>query len=341
MKTYNRQFINKDIKSVAEQSLELHNGIIWSINSTAYNCGVKVLGSTDIIQVDFPPSWMVIPNWVQLGCPVQMSHRNGFRNTLEIIGPGHIIPAQKIGENTPYANPSTLTNRVLSGCVVSEVSLVSEMSVDIDSGVVRIGGDTVSVTSVNTTITAAPASVNNCRYDLIAVGTDAAIDLITGTTFRSSATAATIPDLPEAHFELARILIHYGQTAINDNDIDRVWSKAVPHVIDISANNTDLSSAVSTASITAEVRDQYQNPVLEGSSAGWAMELEVLSGAGSISSTAGTSTAVIDAQTGSSAGYIFHFIIIDTTVDTPAIFTARLTTILVENSFGITIRTSN
>jgi len=215
------------------------------------------------------------------------------------------------------------------------------MTVSIDSGIVRIGGDTVSVTAASASVTAAPSSVNNIRYDMFVVGTDAVIDLITGTTFRASATAATIPALPEAHIELSRILVHYGQTAIDDNDIDRSWSIAAPQIIALSADDTDLSSAQTTAAIRAEVQDQYQNALPPANTtSGWAMELEVLSGAGSVSSTAGTSTASIAAQTGSSAGYTFTFVKAGSTVDIPAIFTARLTTISMENSFGITVRAS-
>ena len=87
MRTYNRQFLNKNMKSVAEQSIELQNGIIWTVDTTEHNCGVKLLGSTDIINIDFPPSWQVVPSWIQQGAPVQMSHRYGFKNKLEIIGP--------------------------------------------------------------------------------------------------------------------------------------------------------------------------------------------------------------------------------------------------------------
>ena len=340
MRTYNRQFLNKDMKSVAQQSIELQNGIIWTVDTTEHSCGVKLLGSTDIINIDFPPSWQVVPAWIQQGSPVQMSHRYGFKNTLEIIGPGHIIPAQT-GDNTPYLNPSTLTNRVMSGCLVKEVYLSPAMSVNISSGIVRIGGDTVSLTGVTATVTPSPTAVNVLRYDMFVAGTDAVIDLVTGTTFKSSATVATLPTLPEAHIELDSILVHYGASAIVDNDIGRAYTKAAPQTIHISADDDDLASAQATAAITAEVRDQYQNALPPpNTTVGWDMELEVLGSAGSVSSTAGTSTATIGAVTGSSAGYTFTFIKAGSTVDVPAIFTARLTTISMENSFGMIVRAS-
>lgn len=341
MRTYNRKFVNKEMKNVAEQSIELQNGIIWTVDTTEHNCGVKLLGSTDIINIDFPPSWQVVPAWIQQGAPVQMSHRYGFKNTLEIIGPGHIIPAQTTGNNTPTLDNSLLPDRILSGCIVQEVYLSPNMSVNIGSGVVRIGGDTVSVTGINATMTFAPGSVSNCRYDMFVVGTDAVIDLITGTTFRASATAAIVPDVPDAHIELDRVLVHYKSTVITDNDIGRAYTKAAPQTIHISADDDDLASAQTTAAITAEVRDQYQNALLPpNTTVGWDMELEVLGSAGSVSSTAGTSTATIGAVTGSSAGYTFTFTKAGSTVDIPAMFTARLTTISIENSFGIIVRAS-
>jgi len=341
MRTYNRKFINKEMKNVAEQSIELQNGIIWTVDTTEHNCGVKLLGSTDIINIDFPPSWQVVPAWIQQGAPVQMSHRYGFKNTLEILGPGHIIPAQTTGNNSPTLDNSLLPDRVLSGCVVQEIYLSPAMSVNIKSGIVRIGGDTVSVTGVTATVTPSPTAVNVIRYDMFAVGTDAVIDLITGTTFKTSATVATFPTLPAAHIEIDSILVHYGASAIVDNDIGRAYTKAAPQTIHISADDIDLASAQTTAAITAEVRDQYQNALLPpNTTVGWDMELEVLGSAGSVSSTAGTSTAIIGAVTGSSAGYTFTFIKAGSTVDIPAMFTARLTTISIENSFGIIVRAS-
>ena len=349
------------MKNVAEQSLELQNGIIWSINATAHNCGVKLLGSTDIINVDFPPSWMVVPNWVQLGCPVQMAHRYGFRNTLEIIGPGHIIPAQTTGDNQPVLDPSVLPDRVLSGCVVNELELIPQMAVMVQTGSVRIGGSTVVIDSIKmdttvykmdmggkmnnvaaiSTIAARPALPSYLRYDILSVGTDAVIDITKGASFKSSASTATISTLSQAHIELGRILLSAPATTttIHDSDINRVYTSAIPQRLDVSANDTDLSATQTTAAITVEVRDQYQNALIKQVGKGWQMELEITAGSGSVASTAGSSTASIKAYTGSSAAYTFTYT--RTTADASPMFAAKLIAPTLENAYGITIRTSD
>lgn len=344
--------------AIADRSIELKEGIVWSVDTTARKCGVRVLGSTDTLTVPFPPSWSVVPSWIQLSCPVQMRYRRGHRNSLEIIGPGHTIPTPTTGNYSPTPQSSDLDDGILSGCAISEIPLEPQMGVLVQTGSIRIAGSTIAITAIkaNSTyykadmggyindvaaaiqISAAPTAHDEARYDLIAAGTDAVIDLVTGTTFKTTATAATVPSLSAGHIELGRILISPQKTIIRNSDINAFWSPVVPHALSITADTTDLSSTQSTAAITVTVLDKYKKSITKDIGYGWRITLEIANGNGYIASTEGTSTASIGAYSGTSAGYTFTYTRLGTADDSSPLLTARLIAPAIENNFSLLLR---
>lgn len=361
MRTYNRRFVNSRMQSVADQSIEFKNGIIWSIDTTQHECGVRLLGSTDIIMATFPPSRMITPNWIQLGSPVQLRHPAGLKNALEITGPGQVIPTPTTGTYIPAYPASSLPDVILSGCDITEIPLEPQMGILIQTGAVRIGGATVDIDQIKMEstyykmdmggkinqvaaaieIASAPTAIDNCRFDMFVVGTDAIIDSLTGTTFLTTAATAVVPDLPADHIELGRVFIPSGKTIIRNSDLNIVWAPARAQSLAISADDTDLSSAETTAAITVQVLDQFNNAFIKNEGLGWRIELEIINGTGSVSSTEGNSTSLIAAYAGSSAEYTFTYERLGTTADVSPVFTARLTAPSITKNFVILLRNSS
>ena len=360
MKTYHRRFIETQSKKISQKSLEYHNGIIWSIDTTEHQCGVKIIGSTESLTIPFPPSWQVVPSWVQLGSPIQIRNRAGIRNALEITGPGHVIPSPEEGDFIPDVNVN-LEDIILSGCEINELEPDPIMGVVVHTGSVRINGSTIELEALKmdstvlkmdmgdyymndiaavTTLSAAPGNASNARFDMFSAGTDGIVDLSTGTTFLVTNASATIPATATNHIRLGKILIACGTTAIRECLINAEWSSVYAHALNISIDDTDLLSVETTAAVTVQVRDQYNNALVR-SGKGWRLELEIAHGNGYVVSTEGTSTSLIGAYAGSSAEYVFTYKRLDVSTDITPTLRARLINPLIEKDDRILLRDSS
>ena len=353
--------IDATMRSVAKKSIEIENGIIWSIDSTLHQCGVKILGSSNVLTIDYPQSWSIAPSWVQLGAPVQMRYGYGLKNALEIIGPGYVIPTPATGDYNPSQEATLLSDIIMSGCEVVEIPLEPQMGVLVRTGEIRIDGSTIEVGAIKMDSTyykmdmggrmgnvaaaielnTAPTDTDNCRYDMFVSGTDGIVDLVTGTTFNVTAATASVPTVPADHIELDRVLITPGKTIVRNCDVGRIWEPGRAQALSISVDDTDLSSTQTTAAVTVTIENQYENSFVKGSGLGWRIELEVANGSGSITSTEGTSTSVIGAYAGSSAGYTFTYTREGTAVDISPILTARLISPSIERNCAIILRDSS
>lgn len=346
---------------IASRSLEMKEGIIWSIDTTARNCGIRIIGSTDSLKATFPPSWSIVPSWVQLGCPVQMRYRGGFRNALEIVGPGQTIPTPAAGNYSPTPDATSLPDQILSGCQITEIPLIPQMAVMIHTGVIRIGGSTITIDAIKADstffkmdmggnlndvaavipINTAPTDISDIRYDIFAAGVDGVIDYLAGTTFKATATAETLPSVAADHLEIGRVLISAEKTILRNKDVNAYWSPVGAHALSIAADSTNLLYNESTAAITVTVLDRYEHALIKDAGYGWRIELEIINGTGSIASSETTSTSVAGAYAGASAGYTFSYTRDGTAADISPLFAARLIAPAIENRFTITLRDSS
>jgi hypothetical protein len=109
--------------------------------------------------------------------------------------------------NIAYAN----TNGVLTGCEVTE-SVTPAMSVDVASGNVFFGNDTIEVSASNDLAISSNSS-GFSRLDLVVVNSSGVISVITGT----AAQVVTTPDYePDDYVVLARVTVTSGATSITN-----------------------------------------------------------------------------------------------------------------------------
>lgn len=120
-------------------------------------------------------------------------------------------------ENTE-TNQNTLVieetfNGVVSGCEVRQNSGGANMSVDVQSGVIVVDGERVTVSAQDVTIDAADGS--NPRIDLIMVGQNGTADYVKGTAAATPLSPAWTAD----HVLIATVYVAAGDTSITDSEI--------------------------------------------------------------------------------------------------------------------------
>lgn len=102
---------------------------------------------------------------------------------------------------------------VLSGCAVTQRGAGANMSVDVASGTVLIGGTSASVTGANVAVTAADGT--NPRFDLVEVTNAGALSVKAGTP----ASNPVFPSVTSGRIAIAAIYVPAGDTAIATNQI--------------------------------------------------------------------------------------------------------------------------
>jgi len=102
---------------------------------------------------------------------------------------------------------------VLNGCAVDDGG-TNDMSVDVASGEIRIGGEDYSVSSQPVTLDAADGSED--RYDLVVVGTDGNAETVTGTP----SPTPQAPSIPANHALLAIVEVRAGVSELSNADIN-------------------------------------------------------------------------------------------------------------------------
>lgn len=325
MRTYGKQFLNRSMQQAAQDRIESRNALVIAIDSTARTCQVRIQNSTDLITAYYPEGWQRTPFWLKKNAPVRISHRGGLRGKIELISLGQVIITPLSGAT--FVTPDIPANGVLNGCQVSQVSNDPQMAVMIKTGSIRVGGSTYVLAEIKmesdayrmgmggkmgeiagvSTISSAPAG--GYRQDLVVIGEDSVINVVTGTTF---STAEVLPTVPTSHVELGNILIHSSMSEILNQDIGKTFASPVPSRISVAISASQISSVESTVSVNVSVLDQYGNAILRDSG-GWYVTLEFSGGNGILNSGAdGDSTDQVGAYTGSGSNQVSFGYTMDT-----------------------------
>lgn len=356
VKLYGKKFLKNEMRKTVEEKTETRDGICWNVLSTDRIVQVKLQDSTELIYAQYPVAWKVTPTWLKPRAPIRLVHRTGLRNRIEVVGLGQVVPTPIAGGSTfpSLANPG---DGVLSGCEVIGIPNESKMQAMIKTGEYQISGSTYSIAQISMessfyamgsggkmgdvagVVSITSAAVGEYRQDLVVVGTDGVIDVVTGTTF---STAQVVPDVPSGHVELGRILVAGGVDEITGAEINKDWVAPQPAGLTITITDDDLSSTETETDITVGVTDQFGNDILKDG-LGWYITMEFSDGNGSIESTAGISTSVIGSHTGATSNEcVFTYTRGQTTADESPVLTVTLhADLAIESLAQVTLRNSS
>lgn len=201
MKLYGKKFANKYVKKRVDKKTETKDGILWSIDEENYRCSVAIEGGSELVVCHYPRNWKDKPYWLKIGNAVRILHRAGIRGYVEVIGEGRAIRSGA----RPQA--STAVDIIVTGGVLSATT-PSSYALNVTSGTVRINGSIYAFAAedqIGSLLMEDPANAimgsnnqlmgeytynlqlapppgwNYFRYDLIEVGTDGVVDVVTGT----------------------------------------------------------------------------------------------------------------------------------------------------------------
>lgn len=326
MRLYGRKIADNAINRRISRNRQISEGILWTVDEESENCTVKIQGSNEQIVAHYPRNQKAIPSWLKPGNAVQLLHKAGNRNYIEVVGQGRAIPNPVSGNQFPGL--STLSNTLLTAVHVTAVSAGSD-SVRIDSGVqYRIGGTTYTLTGTGDNylvmdedditmdeypyyemdqlvidLPSSPIS-GKFRYDILVAGTDSGVDVVSGTEVSSN---PALPTVPADHVLLEKILRIGGETGTTDERIGQSWSSRSATSL-VVTGDTEMAWSTSTnypeTSFTATLYDQYGSKV--SNSAGWQLTCNMIYGSGQVySGQSGYGTSVVQVITGNS--YTFKY----------------------------------
>jgi len=325
MRSKNRRILNESMRYSAAQSLEMKNSIIWEVVSTGRFCNCKILGSTLDIRAYYPESWATKPFWVHRGMPALIRFPLGQHSRPELFSEGQIIPGAYSGGDI-WPETTTPVDLIIEGCELVQIPNAEQMAVLVQTGDVRIGGDSIPLEAIPcndtnnyrcgmggycglvhqvVTISAAPAAVGDYRYDVLQSDTNGVISVLEGTTFRTALTKETVDT---AHVAIADVLLHYGMAEIENMDINRSWSYEQHYAIHTTWSDKNLAWDEIVSTITVEVLDSFGNPINKPGY-GWYITCEITTGTGSLESTDGASTSLVSGYTGKNQNdvdFIYH-----------------------------------
>lgn len=200
MKLYGKKFANKYVNKQVERKTETKDGILWSIDEVNYRCSVAVEGGSELVVAHYPRNWKDKPYWLKIGNAVRILHRAGVRGYVEVIGEGRAIRSGA----RPQA--STPVDIIVTGGEIAATT-PSSYSLTVTPGTVRINGNIYAFSvedqtgsllmedPANATMGSSsqlmgeytyniqldpPPQWNYFRYDLIEVGTDGVVSVVTG-----------------------------------------------------------------------------------------------------------------------------------------------------------------
>lgn len=246
MRSSNRNFINKAFKKSEKRSIESRDAVLWEIDGGG-QCRIKIQGSDRLITAHFPRNQRYNPDWVQKGNAVRVIHKGGIRGFIEVVGPGRAIPLPVGGAASLPDTMGTGDGR-LTGMIVTQTYPLS-LSVNISNGTFNINNVTYFYYGVSDAVDSiimddpapmtmgtypvigmgassfdldpAPQDVGYFRYDILVIGTDRIIDYIKGEEVTSS---PVVPEVPENHILVQKILRVYGDAVIEDERIGISWT---------------------------------------------------------------------------------------------------------------------
>lgn len=302
---FGKRIIRKRIARESAKRVETRDAILWEIIPSQKICRVKIQGSDTLLQARYPENTHQTPPWMKPGSAVRVHHVGGNRNSVEIVGPGLIVPTPVPGGS---AEPILATgeNTILSGC---QIYALSGMNVRINTGTYRINdvvyalsssgmvmttGSPIVMTAGSPltmgasagvfTISVAEAS-SEYRMDAFFVGVDGTIDYVTGTP---SATNPQIPDTPATHVLLRWVLVPPTTTEITQSLIGYTFVEPVVSQISAVAVLDRLTWTDASTEITVNVLDQYGNGII---GTNWRITALISTGTGTIDSSKSTGTS--------------------------------------------------
>lgn len=136
--------------------------------------------------------------------------------------------------------------------------------VAVKGGTYRIDGETYTLSNTMSypglgdiaalvNCSAAPATANYMRYDLLSIDDAGAITVTHGT----SAVAPVMPSTPSDAVKLNHVLRYYGQTAIIQSDIGKMFTARTITTITVAAADSELAWGELTTTLTVTLKDQY------------------------------------------------------------------------------------
>jgi hypothetical protein len=177
------------------------------------------------------------------------------------------------------------------------------MKVLVGVGTYQISGVTYNCVAQEVTI-GAPPSTGYYRIDLIQIGIDGTADCKAGTPATSDPVTPT-PDT--GHVALGTVLVPYAATSIPSYYINVDWNAPAVQALVMIITDDDLAWTEASTNVRVQVLDQYGNGIIT-TTPGWYLQLEIMSGNGTISSAEeGSSRTIIGGHTGSNSYYDFTY----------------------------------
>lgn len=279
----------------AIQRTETRNAILWEILSTTERkCRVKIQGSNEYIVAFYSQNWNRKPEWLKIGSAVRLLHVSGLRGRLEIVYDGGTVPTAIEGADSLPSMGQPGDSRIYGLDV--RAGRVPFMGVKVSPGTYRINnviytfppsgtaimmndpdfimgaGGTMGtgVSSVADIVMLSAPSYPNFRYDVLCLGADGVIDVISGAAASSDPVMPSGDDLPGSHVRLCHVLLYWGMTEVKSKDIDCYWSSPYPTTVDIiqgEKNVTYLTSedpphdciGLETGDFQLTIKDQYNH----------------------------------------------------------------------------------
>ena len=313
MRVHGKRFAKKYIDSRVQTRVETRDAIVWSVDTINNVARCKIQGSDEFIYAHYPRNWKKIPYWLKTGNAVAIRHRQGIRGYTEITGEGRAIPTPISGEVFPPM--MDLPDGILSGMYVSETYPIS-LGCLVSNGWYRLNATEYFFTAamMGYTIMDDPAPMvmgslelmgqgnynvsfgtpiensGEWRYDIMVIGEDQVIDVISGEV-GISGTIPVAPEVPSDHIQIGEdILWGHGDNYFTLDMMGKVYDGPRPSLLKTflysSANGEIVNDTrfvwrvsgesgwpTPHISIVVEVWDQYGSPIPAGTG-GYTITLE-------------------------------------------------------------------
>ena len=275
MRLYGGRVLRNRINRAIEARVESRDAILYDVIPAQRLARVKIQGSNTLIVCHYPENWEQTPVWLKAGNAVRISHTGGNRGRLELTGHGILIPTPVAGGSGAPDIPEP-ADTVLTGCAV-HASQPTAMTAIIEPGTYRIDNTVYTLSGlimnrtdiemnrfdlimgeVAQTVSFAAAHATLFRYDRIVAGIDGLVEVVQGDNFAYTA-PGSIPDLPADHVSLGWVLIYPNMTAIDQTDINRMFTTPVASQMRIAIEDDELEWTDLTTTLTVSIRDQYGN----------------------------------------------------------------------------------
>lgn len=300
--TYNRKIVRSSAVRQAKNNRETMDAVLWDVLSDSKICRVKIQGSDELIYARYPENWGQTPLWLKPGNAVKILHTSGNRNNVEIIGDGIVIPTPEPGSSGDVV-PDSGGDTVIAGMNLTINLDTPTMEVSVDSGSYRINGIYYTVEPMTmsedndvdmgsgypmdqtaTTVTIPAAEISAYRFDIIVVGTDGIVEVVSG---EPSLTEPIIPYTPATHVLLGWVLVPPGATSVTASMLDASYTNPTPTEIRVDPEYTELYWDDSSIELTFGVYNQY-GVLMVGDY--WTITSTFLSGSGTFPANIGTGT---------------------------------------------------